>query len=90
MVDAPAPPVTTGIQFLRLTEVVDKLHAGDSFSRSWSSYDPVTAGQHIGTRHDGAPVVASDSGFIVFPNASAVAGNEWFYFAQASRRNLQP
>ena len=50
----------------------------------------MTAGQHIGTRHDGAPVVASDSGFIVFPNASAVAGNEWFYFAQASRRNLQP
>jgi len=90
MVDAPAPSVTTGIQFLRLTEVVDKLHAGDSFIRGWSSYDPVTAGQQIGTRHDGTPVVASDSGFIVFPNPSAVAGNEWFYFAQTSRRNLQP
>ena len=88
MVDAPAPDATTGVEFLRLTEVVDKLHASDSFSRAWSSYDAVVAGQNIGTRHDGTPVVASASGFIVFPNASAVAGNEWFYFAQGSGRAL--
>ena len=90
MIDAPAPAATTGIEFLRLTEVVDKLHAGDSFCRAWSSYDAVVAGQEIGTRHDGTPVVAAEAGFIVFPNASAVAGNEWFYFAQASRRALGP
>jgi predicted deacylase len=88
MVEAPAPAATTGVEFLRLTEVVDKLHASDSFSRAWSSYDAVVAGQNIGTRHDGTPVVASASGFIVFPNASAVAGNEWFYFAQGSGRAL--
>ncbi len=88
MVDAPTPDATTGVEFLRLTEVVDKLHASDSFSRAWSSYDAVVAGQNIGTRHDGTPVVASASGFIVFPNASAVAGNEWFYFAQGSGRAL--
>ena len=88
MVDASAPAATTGIEFLRLTDVIDKLHAGDSFSRAWSSYDSVSAGQVIGTRHDGTPVVAPRSGFIVFPNASAVAGNEWFYFAQASGRAL--
>jgi predicted deacylase len=88
LVEAPQPAATTAIQFLRLTEVVDKLHAGDSFSRAWSSYDAVAAGDQIGTRHDGTPVCASEAGFIVFPNASAVAGNEWFYFARTSDRAL--
>ena len=68
--------------------MVDKLHPGDSFSRAWSSYDPVAAGQEIGRRHDGKPVLAPENGFIVFPNASASAGNEWFYFAQPSNRAL--
>ncbi len=90
LVDAPAPIPTTGIEFLRLTEVVDRLHAGDSLCRAWSSYDPVETGQTIGTRHDGTPVVAPADGFVVFPNASAVAGNEWFYFAQPSSRALGP
>ena len=90
LVDAAAPAATTGIEFLRLTEVVDRLHAGDSFCRAWSSYDPVAAGQQIGTRHDGTPVLAPSDGFVVFPNASAAAGNEWFYFAQPSSRTLGP
>jgi len=89
LVDAPAPAVTTGIEFLRLTDVIDRLHAEDRFSRPWASYDPVHAGQQIGLRHDGSPVLAPRSGFIVFPNGSAVAGNEWFYFAQASARALE-
>ena len=88
LVDAPAPAATTGIEFLRLSEVVDRLHADDRFSRTWSSYDPLQAGQEIGVRHDGTPVRAPQDGFIVFPNASAVAGNEWFYFAQPSKRSL--
>lgn len=88
LVDAPAPPATSGIAFLRLTDVVDRLHAGDTFSRPWSSYDPVTSGQVIATRQGGTPVPAPHDGFIVFPNPAAVAGNEWFYFAQASARNL--
>ena len=88
MVDAPPPAATADIQFLRLSEVVDKLHPGDSFSQAWSSYDQVVAGQQIGTRHDGTPVRASEAGYVVFPNATAVAGNEWFYFARASDRIL--
>jgi hypothetical protein len=88
LLDAPAPAATTGIEFLRLAEVVDRLHADDRFSRTWSSYDPLQAGQDIGVRHDGTPVRAPQDGFIVFPNASAVAGNEWFYFAQPSARSL--
>ena len=88
LIDAPAPAATTGIEFLRLSEVVDRLHADDRFSRTWSSYDRLHAGQEIGVRHDRTPVRAPQDGFIVFPNASAVAGNEWFYFAQPSKRSL--
>ena len=88
MVDGPAPRATTGIELLRLTEVIDKYHAADQFSRAWASYDPLRQGELIGTRHDGAPVLAPHDGFIVFPNPTAVAGNEWFYFAQAGTRDL--
>jgi succinylglutamate desuccinylase len=88
MVDETAPPASAGIQFLRLTEVIDKYHADDQFSRAWASYDPVREGELIGTRHDGARVLAPRDGHIVFPNPAAVAGNEWFYFAQPSTRDL--
>ena len=88
MVDAPQPAATADIQLLKLTEVIDKYHAGDQFGRAWSSYDPLRKGDCIGTRHDGSPVLAPDDGFIVFPNPAALAGNEWFYFAQASTREL--
>jgi succinylglutamate desuccinylase len=88
MVDETAPPATARIQLLRLTEVIDKYHSDDQFSRAWASYDPVREGELIGTRHDGAEVLATRDGHIVFPNPAAVAGNEWFYFAQASTRDL--
>ena len=88
MVDAPQPAATADIELLKLTEVIDKYHAGDQFGRAWSSYDPLRKGDCIGTRHDGSPVLAPDDGFIVFPNPAALAGNEWFYFAQASTREL--
>jgi len=39
-------------------------------------------------RHDGTPVLASTDGYIVFPNAKATPGNEWFYLAQPSARDL--
>jgi predicted deacylase len=85
---AAAPSASTSVQFLRLSEVTDRLHAGDQFARPWTSFDAVRQGEVIGTRHDGTPVAAPDDGFVVFPNATAVAGNEWFYFAQASTRAL--
>lgn len=88
IVDEAAPAATSGIQLLRLTEVIDKYHCDDQFSRAWASYDPVREGDLIGTRHDGATVLAPQDGHIVFPNPTAVAGNEWFYFAQASTRDL--
>ncbi len=88
LIDAPLPPVVAAPQLLRLTEVVDKHHSDDRFIRTWSSYDPVMAGDTIGQRHDGTPVRAARDGFIVFPNPGASAGNEWFYFAQPGVRDL--
>jgi len=85
-----APPTARGdIEFLKLSEVVDRLHADDSLSRPWVSYDPVKVGDVIATRADGTQVKAREDGFIVFPNPAAVAGNEWFYFARRSPRVLR-
>ena len=86
LIDASTPVPIAGPQMLRLTQVVDKLNGDDRFTRAWSSYDPLTAGDTIGIRHDGTPVLAHSDGFIVFPNPGAVAGNEWFYFAECSTR----
>lgn len=86
LIDAPPPQPATGVEALHLGEVVDKLHAGDRFSRAWSSFDAVRAGELIGTRHDGTPVHAPTDGRIVFPNPAAMAGQEWFYLAQPHRR----
>lgn len=69
-------------EILRLVDVTDFEHPGDHFSRNWDSFDPVKAGELIGTRHDGEPVTAPDDGFMVFPNPQAEVGGEWFYFAK--------
>jgi hypothetical protein len=73
---------------LRLLDVVDREHIDDQFVRTWSSFDKVKAGDVIGHRHDGQAVTASADGHIVFPNPKALPGNEWFYFAQASKRSV--
>ena len=70
-----------------LSDVVDCAHAGDHFVRPWSSFDPVRAGELIGRRDDGQPVVAETDGWIVFPNPRAQVGQEWFYLAEASDRD---
>ncbi len=88
MIDAVRPEATAAIELLRLSEVIDKLHPDDRFVRPWSSYDPVREGQAIGQRHDGTPVLAPFEGQIVFPNPAALAGNEWFYLARRSARDL--
>jgi predicted deacylase len=82
-----APPPAE-FERLRLTEVVDREHAADRFVRPWRSFDAVCAGEHVGERHDGAPVIANANGHIVFPDVNALPGHEWFYFAQASERPL--
>jgi uncharacterized protein len=74
-------------EVLRLCDVTDREHEDDEFTRAWSSFDYVGAGDVIGERADGRAVIASSDGFVVFPNPSALVGNEWFYFAQHSGRN---
>jgi len=81
----PSPP-----QLLRLASVTDRLHEEDGFVRDWATFDAVQRGEPIGMRHDGTLVSAPDDGFIVFPNALALPGAEWFYFARPSERVLDP
>jgi len=88
LVDETAPPPCQNLEFLRLTQVVDRHHPDDAFVRAWSSFDPLRAGDQVALRHDGTPVLASTDGYIVFPNAKATPGNEWFYLAQPSARDL--
>ena len=83
---APAPDPVTTTEALRLYAVVDRAHADDRFARAWSSFDRVAAGELIGTRHDGLPVMAGEDGYIVFPNPNALPGQEWFYLARHSAR----
>ncbi|MFN3544109.1 MAG: succinylglutamate desuccinylase/aspartoacylase family protein [Thiobacillus sp.] len=83
--EAPPAPVSRR-EALRLYEVVDRAHADDRFARHWSSFDRVYAGEVIGTRHDGTPVVAESEGYVVFPNPAALPGQEWFYLARATAR----
>jgi predicted deacylase len=89
LVDAPAPAARDDIELLRLAEVTDRHHADDRFARDWASYDPLHAGELIGTRADGTALRAPADGFIVFPNPAALPGNEWFYFALRSTRRLR-
>ena len=81
----PAPPPRT-MQTLSLVSVVDKQHADDAFARAWRSFDPVCAGELIGTRASGEVVNAPHDGWIVFPYAAALPRQEWFYLARASGR----
>lgn len=83
---APAPEAVTDTEAVHLYQVVDRDDAGDQFVRDWASFDRVRAGERIGTRHDGTPVAADRDGYLVFPNPSALPGQEWFYLAQPSAR----
>ena len=78
----PLLPVHVGREILRLVDVTDREHAGDTFSREWRSFDAVKAGEVIGMRFSGEEIKATAEGFVVFPNPGAQTGQEWFYFAQ--------
>jgi uncharacterized protein len=82
LTDLPLQPEPPAREILRLVDVTDRDHPGDSFSREWRSFDAVKSGDVIGTRHDGDSITAPFDGFIVFPNPRAEVGQEWFYFAQ--------
>jgi predicted deacylase len=82
--DGYVPPPIRDAEQLQMYEVTDKLHAGDAFSRAWASFDRLKKGDLIGTRFSGEPVMAERDGFILFPDAKADVGNEWFYLARAA------
>jgi succinylglutamate desuccinylase len=82
----PAPVAVPDTEALRLYQVTDRYHPDDRFVRDWASFDRVRAGEAIGTRQDGAPVVADRDGYVVFPNPDALPGQEWFYLAKRSTR----
>lgn len=88
LADVPPAEVQTDLEVLKISRVIDRHHAEDVFVKTWASFDPVKAGEVIGTRHDGTAEVAPCDGFVLFPNSGAVPGNEWFYFAQPSERNV--
>ena len=83
---AAAPAAVTDTEALRLYQVIDRAHPDDAFACAWASFDRVRAGEIIGTRHDGTPVMADCEGYIVFPNPNAHPGQEWFYLARRSTR----
>jgi predicted deacylase len=83
LVDAPAPAPVEEYEALRLADVIDRDHEGDSFAREWSSFDRLAKGDLIGTRHDGTRLTAPEDGWIVFPDKGAKPGHEWYYLARA-------
>lgn len=81
---APAAP----IELLRIAEVFDRGDAADRFTRTWSSFDRVAAGEPIAVLASGEAIVAPQAGYVLFPNPDSEPGNEWFYLAVASTRRL--
>ncbi len=77
------PAAVDDFEYLTLCEVIDRENAGDRFARAWSSFDRVHAADVVGTRADGRPVHAGVEGFVVFPDAQAQPGHEWFYLARS-------
>jgi len=84
MTSSAAPMPAERIEALSIYEVTDKRHPEDAFSRTWASFDRLSKGDLIGTRHDGTPVIAADDAFILFPDAKAKPGREWFYLARTN------
>jgi predicted deacylase len=82
MIDRPLQASPDEREILRLVDVFDREHVGDSFPREWRSFDAVKAGEVIGTRHSGEQLKAPHDGFVVFPNPRGEPGQEWFYLAK--------
>jgi predicted deacylase len=86
LIDAPKPqPIALeDMEYLSMVEVHDKLDAGDAFSRTWSSFDRLKAGEEIGRRADGSAVQAPYDAYMLFPDVNAKPNAEWFYLAKVS------
>ncbi len=77
----PPEPVTT-YEALHMYDVIDRNHAGDTFMQAWASFNPLRKGDLIGIRQNGTKLIAEADGCILFPDAKAEPGNEWFYLAK--------
>jgi uncharacterized protein len=88
LAELPLAPPARPFECLRLAEVIDRHHEGDRFVKAWTSFDALAAGELIALRADGSEVRAPEAGYIVFPDASALPGHEWFYRAGRSERPL--
>jgi predicted deacylase len=88
LVDEPVQPPAGPLECLALVEVHDRFAEDDRFERPWKSFDPVAAGERIALRADGSELCAPVDGYVVFPDAGAQPGHEWFYFARPSDRPL--
>ena len=86
--DLPLAPPAHPFECLALAAVVDRHAEGDHFAKTWTSFDPLAAGELIAVRADGSELRAPEAGYIVFPDVSAQPGHEWFYLAQTSRRPI--
>ena len=86
LIDAPSPqPIADeAMEALSMVAVYDKVSADDTFTRAWSSFDPVRKDEQIGTRTDGTPVLAEFDGRILFPDSAAGANSEWYYLTRAN------
>ena len=80
------PPLAVAAEGLHIAQVIDKFDKADMFSRAWQSFDPLKAGDVIGTRANGEILTAPKDGRILFPNALAEADHEWFYMTEATAR----
>jgi predicted deacylase len=88
LADLPLAPPSGPFECLTLAQVVDRFAAGDRFTRNWTSFDALLAGDLIAVRADGTEVRAAHDGYIVFPDHGALPGHEWFYLGQKSARAL--
>lgn len=86
LVDGTKPEKVQHYQNLRIVEVVDKLDHGDHFARAWKSFDAVNADEVIGVLSTGEQLFAHENARILFPNPTALPGNEWFYLAKLVHR----
>lgn len=68
---------------IKMTEIFFRRDQG-RFARSWAHLDSVGAGEPIAFAENGAPVTASEDGFVIFPNPDCRIGDEWFYFGTSA------
>jgi predicted deacylase len=85
MTPSPALPQGDGgttWEGLKLREVIDRNHEGDRFGRVCSCFDRLAKVDLFATRHVGTELRAPHDGWIMFPDAKAQPGHEWFYLAE--------